>query len=362
MRRWNIVANSRDDIIIRLLSDIDDKYDKTVGSFFYDTQKPVAIESEALYERIEEISSKAFVATATGADLDAKLAEVGKTRIAATYATGNVTFSGTPQTIISSGTQVKSDVLIFTVESSGTISESGTVTLPAVCNVSGTTGNVPIGAINSLVVSINGITSVTNTEAFTGGYEEETDAEARSRYLSSAKKPATSGNKYHYEEWAKEASSGVGEVKCIPLWDNDNSHTPGSVAGSVTVLVLDKESNPAQQDLIETVKTHIENERPVGASVIVASAVALTINVNATLTLQSGYISSTVKSAIETSISQYLKNIAFAQDEVSAAHIGSCILSVDGVLDYENLTVNGGTSNIDIANNEVPTMGVLTIG
>lgn len=356
------MANSRDDIMVRLLSDIDDKYDKTVGSFFYDTQKPVAIEGEALYNRIEEISSKAFVATATGADLDAKLAEVGKTRIAATYSTGNVTFTGTAGTSILSGTQVKSDVLIFTVESSGTISDDGTVTLPAVCNVAGTAGNVPIGAINSLVASVSGISSVTNSEAFTGGYEEETDAEARARYLSSAKKPATSGNKYHYEEWAREASTGVGDVKCIPLWDNDSTHTPGNVAGNVTVLILDKDLKPAGADLINTVKTHIENERPIGAKITVASAVALTINVNVKLVLQSGHTTAVAKNAITTAIENYLKNIAFAQDEVSVAHIGSCILSVDGVLDYENLTVNSGTSNIDIADNEVPVMGVLTVG
>ena len=357
------MSNNREDIMIRLLSDIDDKYDKTVGSFFYDTQKPVAIESEALYSRIEEISSKAFVATAVGKDLDAKLAEVGMSRIAATYSTGNVTFTGTAGTVILNGTQVKSDLLIFTVESSGTIPNGGTITLPAVCNVAGTAGNVPVGAINALVVSSSGITSVTNSEAFTGGYEEETDAEARARYLSSAKRPATSGNKYHYEEWAKEASTGVGDVKCIPLWDNDNTHTPGSVVGNVTVLILDKNLMPPAVDseLIETVSAHIENERPIGVNVTVAPAVALTINVSVTLVLQDGYTSVVAETAIVSAIKNYLKNIAFVQNEVSVAHIGSCILSVDGVLDYENLSVNSGTSNIDIEDNEVPVMGVLTI-
>ncbi len=175
------------------------------------------------------------------------------------------------------------------------------------------------------------------------------------------KKPATSGNKSHYEEWAKEASTNVGAVKCIPLWDNDTSHTPGNVAGSVTVLILDKEMKPAGDTLVNTVKAYIESERPIGASVIVSGAAELEINVKATLTLQDGYAVSVVKDEIATAIENYLKNITFAQSEVSVAHIGSCILSVNGVLDYEELTVNNGTSNIDIADNEVPVMGVLTV-
>lgn len=355
------MANGRGDIMVRLLAEIDDKYDKTVGSFFYDTQKPVAIESEAMYNRIDEIYLKAFAATATGEDLDKKLAEVGMTRITAAYSTGSVTFSGDAGTFIPSGTQVSSNTLTFTVESNGTISESGTVTLPVICNTAGAVGNVPVGAICVLTASISGVVSVTNTEAFTNGYDEETDAEARARYLINMKKPATSGNKSHYEEWAKEASTNVGAVKCIPLWDNDTSHTPGNVAGSVTVLILDKEMKPAGDTLVNTVKAYIESERPIGASVIVSGAAELEINVKATLTLQDGYAVSVVKDEIATAIENYLKNITFAQSEVSVAHIGSCILSVNGVLDYEELTVNNGTSNIDIADNEVPVMGVLTV-
>lgn len=354
------MVDNRTDIMLRLLSNIDDKYDKTEGSFFYDTQKPVSIELEGLYQRIENMLSNAFVSTATGTYLDDKLAEVGMTRLTATYATGNVTFYGTEGTFIESGVQVKSDALTFTIENSGTIDANGYVTLTALCNTAGTIGNVPVGAINGCTVSINGVISVSNSEAFSGGYNEETDAEARVRYYATVRKPVTSGNKYQYEEWAREASSGVGDARCIPLWDNDPESTPGEVAGNVTVLILDDNMEPAGSDLINIVQTYIEERQIIGAKLTTAAAEALTINVSCTLILADGYSETFVISSIENAIKDYLKNIAFSQNTVSYAKIGNCIFSTVGVLDYTDLTVNSGTSNIVIDDNKVPVMGVFT--
>lgn len=42
---------------------------------------------------------------------------------------------------------------------------------------------------------------------------KKSDDELRDRYFEKVSLPATSGSKYHYEQWAKEIS-GVGDAKC----------------------------------------------------------------------------------------------------------------------------------------------------
>lgn len=345
-----MVAETREQILERLMSDIDDKYDKTVGSFMYDTQKPRAIEDEKIYARIDKIADRAFVKTATGDDLKEKLREVAIEMRTATYAKGIVTVTGNPGDIVNAGTKVMSDKLFFTITTKGTVGEAGSVDVAAICDTPGSAGNVPAGAIKTFPTS-TGFTSVINNEAFTGGYDAETEEEAKERYSALAKKPPTSGNKYHYEAWAMEVS-GVGAAKCIPRWNGP---------GTVKVLIINQDREEADETLINSVSEHIEEERPVGPTITVVSATPLLINVNVTLILQSGYTVSVVEETIKSEINSYLKDIAFEQTYVSLAHIGRSILGISGIVDYENLTINGGTSNIDIAEDEVPALGVVKV-
>lgn len=345
------MAETKEQILERLMANVDDKYDKTVGSFMYDTQKPRAIEDEKIYARIEKIADRAFVKTATGDDLKEKLREVGIEMKPATYAKGVVTITGNPNDIVTAGTKVMSDKLFFTITTKGTIGETGTVEVSAICDTPGIIGNVSAGAIKAFPTSV-GFTAVINNKPFTGGYDAETEDEAKKRYYALAKKPPTSGNKYHYESWALESSSGVGAAKCIPRWNGP---------GTVKVLIINIKRGVADDTLIKTVTDYIEDERPVGATVTVESATPLPINVNVTLSLQKGYKASDVKETIESEINSYLQDIAFEKDYVSLAHIGRSILGINGIIDYENLTINNGTVNIDIAEDEVPILGVVTV-
>lgn len=345
------MADTKEEILARMLADIDDKYDKTVGSFFYDTQKPVAIENEKLYARIETIADRAFVRTATGDALKEKLREMAIEMKAATAASGSVTISGTAGDLVPAGTKVMSDKLFFTVTEGAVIGADGTAEVTAVCDTCGSEGNVPAGAVKAFPVSA-GFTGVTNREAFAGGYDAETEEEAKERYYALAKKPPTSGNKYHYEAWATEVS-GVGAAKCIPKWNGP---------GTVKVLIINQDREEADETLINSVAEHIEEERPVGAEVTVTSAVPLEIRVDVTLVLQRGYTVSDAEETVRRELNAYLKEIAFEQDYVSLARIGRRILGIEGIADYENLKINGGTANVAVAEEEVPVLGVVNIG
>lgn len=342
---------TREQILSRLLSNISSEFDKSVGSFFYDSQKPLAIELETIYTKLEAILLNGFASTAKGEYLDKKVAEQGIVRKAATCSSGSVEISGSVGSVIKSGDKVASDTLVFTITQIKTIGQSGTETVPIVCDTPGKQGNVPIGAINRFPVTISGLTSVINTAAISGGFDEESDDELRERYFEKVSLPATSGSKYHYVMWAKEVE-GVGDAKCIPLWNG---------AGTVKVIIINADRQAADQALISAVASHIEEERPIGALVTVESAQPLPVNISVSLMLVSGASQETASAKIAENITKYLRKNAFSAQYVSYAQIGGCILSCDEVMDYSNLLVNGGTVNIEVTETAVPVLGVIEL-
>ena len=341
----------QEQILSRLLSKISDEFDKAVGSFFYDVNQPVSDEVAQIYTRAEEILKNGFALTATGTYLDSKVAEQGITRKPATYSSVLVTVTGTPGAYISKGDKVASDTITFTVDETKSLDETGTATAPAVCDVSGKIGNVPVGAINRFPVTLSGLVSVTNTEPATDGFDEETDEELRTRYFAKVSLPATSGSKYHYVMWAKEVS-GVGDAKCLPLWNGN---------GTVKVIIINSDKGIASEELISEVVNHIEENRPIGAEVTVESAEPLVIDISVSLVLANGVDVDAAKDKVSESITKYLQKNAFSSTYISYAQIGGCILSCDEVNDYGSLTMNGGVENISVSDIQVPIFGVIDV-
>ena len=69
----------------------------------------------------------------------------------------------------------------------------------------------------------------------------------------------------------------------------------------------------------------------------------------------------TVTAGIKAAVTAYLAEIVFQQDYVSFARITDRILDVRGVLDLENLTVNGGTGNVAVSERECAVLGEVSI-
>jgi len=340
------LSDSKELILQRLLAQIPDEYDKSVGSFFHDTQAPLAIEHEAQYRKLDGILDRGFAKTATGGYLEQKVAEQGMTRKPATFAEGVVRITGAVGAGIPVGVKVSSDLALYTVIAPTNISAAGFADVPVRCDVAGAGGSVPVGAIKDFPVSVSGLSTVTNPAPITGGYNAETDAELRRRYFDKVSAPATSGNKQHYVNWAMEIP-GVGDVRVLPLANGP---------GTVKVIIINAHKQPAEPALVQTVAAHIEENRPVGAAVTVVTAKAVAINVSATLVA-----TGPVQTAVETAINDYLKRTAFTVSYVSVAHIGAAILNVPGVLDFSNLKVNGGAVNIPVGTEEIAVLGVVSL-
>ena len=342
---------TQEEILSRLLSQISNEYDKTVGSFFYDVEKPVSTELETVYGKVENILKNGFAKTAEGEYLDNKVLEQGLTRKSATASTVTVKITGTPNSSVSVGDKVASEELVFTIIENASFDSNGIAHVLASCDTLGRIGNIPIGAINKFPVTLPGLVSVTNEEAATGGFDAETDDELRERYFEKVSLPATSGSKYHYVAWAKEVS-GVGDAKCIPLWNGN---------GTVKVIIINKDKDVASSELIAAVAAHIEENRPIGASVTVESATPLPINISVSLVLAGGVTEETARSRISNSVTEFLQKKAFSSAYISFAQIGGSILNCDGITDYTNLTINGGTANIEVSETAVPVLGGVTI-
>lgn len=357
---------SSETVLARMKEQITD-VNTNEGSAIHNSQSPVSIEIANTKLQQDEILKRVFAskAYANGYDDELKLRcdEFGITQKSGDYATTYITFNGLSRTSVGAGTVVQTETgLKYYTQDDATIATGETsVKILVKAEKIGSAYNKIANTITYLPVKINGITSITNEDDITNGYDDETMESLYNRYTIKKQTPATSGNKYHYLNWALEVT-GVGNAKIISLWDKSNGLNGN---GSVKVVIINSNINVADSALIKTVKEYIDpndgdgsGQAPIGATCTVVSATGKEINVSVNLTIDtSKYTLDTVKSTITTNITEYLQNIAFKQDFVSYAKIGSLIFSSAGVTDYSNLLINDGISNIPIGDEEVAIIG-----
>ena len=175
----------------------------------------------------------------------------------------------------------------------------------------------------------------------------------RERYYTKVRTPATSGNKWHYLNWAKEVI-GVGDARVFPLWNGN---------GTVKIVIINSNKRAADSILINNVANYIEDNRPIGANVTVVSATEKPINISATLVIDTKkYTLNQVQANIESNLVEYFKEIAFTSNYISYASIGNIIFNTEGVIDYTKLLINGASLNILLQDVEVPILGTVSLG
>lgn len=339
-------------ILERMLDAIRDDVGKRQGDIAYDLSDPAAQEFAQAYVALDQTLSYAFLNEDMPSDLlTLAAADLGVDRKPSVRAVGTVTFTGPVGQLVPQGTQVRTDGGVYFTTQADAILTNGTATAQVTAVLGGTGGNVLAGDIDTIVGDLTGVVSVTNPANFSGGVNEESDEALLQRAYDKVRKPATSGNGYHYEQWAKEVS-GVGDAKAYPVWNG-----PGTVK---VVLLSDDKRTPAPS-IIEDTIAHIASERPVGASVTVVGVTELPININATLTLASGATLAEAKADFEAALTEYLDTLAFADNLVRYTQIAALLLGVPRIIDYANLTVNGGTSNVQTTEEQVAVVGTVTL-
>ncbi|WP_437795558.1 baseplate J/gp47 family protein [Mitsuokella multacida] len=344
-------AREQEDILAELQEASTTPASKIEGTFENDVLASSSIEFAKTEVELEELCKISFAETSYGDYLSLRAEEHGVIRKSAVAATGELQIKGTAGAIVPRGSLFSTDTgMMFSTSTDCTLGTEGTVTVSAIAVLPGKSGNVVAGTIKKIPISIAGVQSVLNTEDFSGGFDEESDDELLQRLLLHVRTPATSGNANHYKEWALSVS-GVKAAKVQPLWNGN---------GTVRVLVLDENLNPAGTDLLKQVQTYIDANRPIGATVTVAAPTTQNIDISLSVSVHAGYMDS-YKADIQSAIQSYLTDLAFDATQVSIAQIGKIVLDTDAVDDYDSLMLNGGSKNVKVETSSIPRVGKLKV-
>lgn len=342
---------------VRMFSNMDSGLDQAQGSMAFNLIAPLAIELSKIYTAMDLLVEFGFAQTNYGLFLDARAEEHGVTRKVATKAIGIVDFNGVNTTVIPAGTQVSNTILpgspdpvvVFQTDADGTIS-GGTVAIAVTAVTAAEAGNLPASSIDRMVTVVSGVTSIDNAAATTGGTDLETDELLRTRLLAAINAQEGAGTADDYETWALQVA-GVGQATIEPLW---------SGAGTVRVMILDLDLQPASAGLQTEVSDYIETLRPIGADVTVDTPTLDTHAISATLVMEPGFTVSGVQTAVELAIQAYYDLLDVGGD-VIYNEVGAALVTVQGVADYSSLLVDGGSVNVVISTTQKADMGAVTL-
>lgn len=324
--------------------------------------KVYAAQIEGIYYNQQYVLRQAFVQTAIGEGLENHGYTHGVERKPARNANGKVIIGRKSAAIedisIPKGTMFSTNPDIYGKLVTGITTEDAIlgvgeleVSIPGEVIEPGKEGNVPAGVFIVLNNPPVGIEYVRNDKEFKNGTNEEDDESYRERILSKTRRPGTSGNPSHYEQWALEVP-GTGGAKAHRTWNGKNT---------VKVVICDSNMRAVSEKLIGEVFDYIETQRPTGAIPTIVSAQEKVINISANVTLANGYTIQEVSDRFMDKVIDYFKSIAFKDSYTSYAKIGSMLLDTGGVGDYTELKLNESTSNILLGDDEIPVLGELIL-
>ena len=323
------------------------------GSYANTLVSVAAYQLFKLYQLIPGILTMVFPDATSGEYIDKNAAQVGMVRAAGKKATVEITFTGSDGTFLPAGTALyapESGLRYLTTEDATIV--GGVATALAEAAEVGVDYNLPAGYITSMYINVAGIISVNNLSAATGGVDVESDADFFARYHLRRTLPITSGNKNHYITWATEMT-GVSYANCIPLWNGN---------GTVKVVIGGADRGPVDETIRQACYNHIEDNRPIGATVTVVSVVEREIPLAAKVTLVDGYTTEQVGDQLSAAVSALLASQPFGETvTIPFSRFLACLLQCPGVADYSAFTVDGGSSAVTINPEDAAVVGTVTI-
>lgn len=348
-------------ILQRMLDRVPNTVDKREGSIIYDALAPAAAELAQLYIELDINYNLSFVDTATGEDLTRKTAEFGVNRERATKAKRQGEFfeSGNSPFDVPLGSRYSIENLNYSaIERLG----AGLYTLE--CETAGIVGNQLFGTLLPINFVV-GLAHAELTEVLVPGEDEEPDDPLRQRFYEAVNNPTFGGNTADYIQTIN-GIDGVGGVKVFPVWMG---------GGTVKCTIIASDYSVPSPALIDTVQTIVDptvnsgeglGTAPIDHKVTIAGVSAITINVTTTVTLESGMTVGQVQGPIEDVILAYLLDLrkAWADEKeiiVRVALIDAAILTVPGIVDVSNTSLNGAAANITLGEEEIAILGAVMV-
>ena len=367
MSRENLEQYTYEYLMQLALSYVPDDRDKREGSVIYDALAPFCQVLAAGVLQLRDFYTQTYAVTATGEDLDNRVAEQGLSRYAATYAVKRIALAdaeGNP-VIVPLGARFStvSDTNPVNYTVTAQYREEGVVvpgSYEATCEELGVIGNEYFGNLINITF-IQGLAEATMTTTLIPARDEETDEELRGRYFESLNQKAFGGNIADYRTKVM-SLDGVGSVQIYPVWAG---------GGTVKLSSVDPTYSQCSPEFIATIQKEIDPENaqgetgtglgiaPIGHKVTVVTPEVVDINVSATVTLQAGYSLEQVRAPITTALISYIQSLkagwADANDmniyncDVFVARVSATIVNVTGVANVTDVMLNGAAKDIVLA-------------
>lgn len=317
------------------------------------------------WELAEKVYNSGFVTKAEGVQLDNLTPLYNTQRIAEQSARVTLSFTGTPNYTILTGTQfaTENDIL-FTLTEDVTLDSLGSGTGIAYAVETGASGNVLANTITVQAEPDVDVLTVNNPENATGGREEETDSELVNRLLdSSAAGGSGTGNSI------RARLLGVTGVRAASVIENNTmSVVDGNDPKSIHVYVLGGDSQDVAEAIFEKKSAGIGTNGAEIVNVEDASgnnqvikfdyAVEVPIYVNADITTNNAY---PVDGAaqVQDAIIRYIGGLAADGTEYNGLGMGDDVVwsklvqtilsQVEGIEDV-TLTIGKTAGNLSAAN------------
>ena len=343
-------------ILNRMMEAVTTKYpnlDDREGSIIFNALAPAAAELAIAYIELDNVRNESFVDTASREYILIGCKQMGINTDQFKASAG--TFKGEFNVEVSIGSRWNCDLFNYTVTEYIGKNTSGYYEYKLVCESTGTDANNQTGTLTPITESPSGLTYCELTECLIEGENEKTDDEIRATYYEYINSTVSDGNVGQYKRWCAEYS-GIGNYKIFPLWNGANT---------VKVSILNASNHSASSELISDFQEYLDPNTegmgngvaPIGAFVTVTTATEVPINISANVKLKSGYSDTSV---ITAALDEYFSSIAYEKSMVAYMNVGAAILNVDGVEFISDLLLNGGTSDITLNDEQIPTVGTTT--
>ena len=178
-----------------------DHVDTSEHSLIYSSDMPVSYElsknSLSLEELTKRIHARSAYLNGYIDELEKFCEDVGIYMHKKTYAEGTVYVKGNPNAVLPLGALVaKAGAIVYKTMANLTLDSTGNGFVRIIATEAGSKYNANAGEINLFPVKYIGILTVTNKEAITNGYDDETIDSLYNRYINKISKPSTGGNIY----------------------------------------------------------------------------------------------------------------------------------------------------------------------
>lgn len=329
--------------------------DTREGSLIYMALAPVAVELQNAYIELDTVLNESFADTQSRVYLIKRCAERGVFVQEATKAVRRGIFN----IDVPIGSRFSLNKLNYIVTEKIIDGE-----FRLECETPGEVGNVESGELIPIEY-IEGLTSAVLVDVLiVPGEDAEATEHLRERYFNSLNSQAFGGNVADYKEKVS-MLDGVGGVKVYPVWNG---------GGTVKITFINSEYNSPSETLVYDIQTKvdpIQNQgegvgiAPIGHIVTVFGCEETIVNIRTNITFEDGWDWAAVKPYAENTIDEYFKELSKEWDSseniiVRISHIETRLLSLAGILDIANTTLNGASSNLVVDADNIPKRGTIT--